>query len=175
MKTKIEKFTQLTSWQKAHELVLVIYKITKNFPIDERFALVQQMRRCAVSITSNIAEGFVRMSYVEKIRFYKNEANTTPYEGIYTMTNKTKISNGAEIIGFYDKPTFGSFDDMKNPLIFDCANNFLKTRPFGFKLYNKNLINDLKQEYCTSGGGGKSVGNIGRYSQIDNKKPSNIA
>jgi len=111
----------------------------------------------------------------EKIRFYKNEANTTPYEGIYTMTNKTKTSNGAEIIGFYDKPTFGSFDDMKNPLIFDCANNFLKTRPFGFKLYNKNLINDLKQEYCTSGGGGKSVGNIGRYSQIDNKKPSNIA
>ena len=67
---KIKKFTDLIAWQKAHKLVLTIYRRTKNFPIDERFNLVQQMRRCAVSITSNIAEGFARKTYKDKIRFY---------------------------------------------------------------------------------------------------------
>lgn len=69
-KTKIEKFTDLDAWKEGHKLVLMIYKTTENFPQKEIFGLTSQMRRCAVSITSNIAEGFSRQSYKEKIQFY---------------------------------------------------------------------------------------------------------
>jgi len=69
-KKKIRKFTDLNAWKEAHELVLMTYKITKVFPKEERFGLTSQLRRCAVSITSNIAEGFSRQSYKEKVQFY---------------------------------------------------------------------------------------------------------
>ena len=67
---KIQSFTDLNAWKEGHCLVLKIYKITKLFPKDELFGIVNQMRRCAVSITSNIAEGFSRQSYKEKVQFY---------------------------------------------------------------------------------------------------------
>ncbi len=66
----IQIFTDLRVWQSAHEVVLNIYKITKQFPKDEMFGLSSQMRRAAVSMTSNIAEGFSRYSYKEKAQFY---------------------------------------------------------------------------------------------------------
>ena len=69
-KTKIKSFTDLHVWQKGHQLVLTIYKITLNFPKAESYGLVDQMRRCVVSITSNISEGFSRSSRKEKIQFY---------------------------------------------------------------------------------------------------------
>ncbi len=67
---KIKTFTDLKTWQEAHKLVLMIYKITKDFPKEELFGLVNQMRRAVVSITSNVAEGFSRQSYKEKVQFY---------------------------------------------------------------------------------------------------------
>lgn len=67
---KIKSFTDLNTWQEGHKLVLMIYKITKKFPQEETYSLVDQMRRAAVSITSNIAEGFSRKSYQEKLQFY---------------------------------------------------------------------------------------------------------
>ncbi|PIP53543.1 four helix bundle protein [Candidatus Beckwithbacteria bacterium CG23_combo_of_CG06-09_8_20_14_all_34_8] len=67
---KITNFTQLDAWKEGHKLVLLIYKITKRFPKEELFGLTSQIRRCAVSITSNIAEGFSRQSYKEKLQFY---------------------------------------------------------------------------------------------------------
>jgi four helix bundle protein len=68
--TKIATFMDLKTWQMGHQLVLKIYKITKNFPKDELFALTSQLRRAAISFTSNIAEGFSRQSYKEKVQFY---------------------------------------------------------------------------------------------------------
>lgn len=67
---KIRQFTDLIVWQKAHDLVVLIYKVTEDFPKSEMFGLCSQMRRAAVSISSNIAEGFSRQSYKEKIQFY---------------------------------------------------------------------------------------------------------
>jgi len=68
--SKIKSFTDLKAWQEAHKLVLMIYKISKSFPKEEIFGLTSQIRRAAISITSNIAEGFSRKSYLEKIQFY---------------------------------------------------------------------------------------------------------
>jgi len=68
--TKIQSFTDLNAWRNGHELVITIYKLTKNFPKEEQFGLTSQIRRAAVSITSNIAEGFSRSSYKEKSQFY---------------------------------------------------------------------------------------------------------
>lgn len=67
---KINSFTQLNTWRKGHELVVSIYLTTKGFPAEERYSLVDQMRRAAVSVTSNIAEGFGRRGKKEKVQFY---------------------------------------------------------------------------------------------------------
>ncbi|MFK7846622.1 MAG: four helix bundle protein [Rhodothermales bacterium] len=53
----MQDFKKLLVWEKAHLVVLKVYKLTKSFPIDERYGLSSQMRRCAVSIPSNMAEG----------------------------------------------------------------------------------------------------------------------
>lgn len=58
MKTK--SFKDLIVWQKAYKLVMEVYKLTKNFPKDEIYGLSQQMKRSAISIPSNIAEGYGR-------------------------------------------------------------------------------------------------------------------
>ena len=55
-----QHYRELIAWQVAMELVVHVYEITRQFPDDERFGLISQMRRCAVSIPSNIAEGQAR-------------------------------------------------------------------------------------------------------------------
>lgn len=67
---KIKTFTDLNAWKEGHKLVLEIYTITKKFPKEEIFGLTIQLRRASVSVTSNIAEGFSRNSYKEKLNFY---------------------------------------------------------------------------------------------------------
>jgi four helix bundle protein len=67
---KIESFTDLNVWKEGHILVVSIYKITKLFPPEEKYSMTDQMRRAAASVTANIAEGFGRHSYKEKLQFY---------------------------------------------------------------------------------------------------------
>ena len=67
---KITSFTQLRTWQKAKSLVVFVYEATKKFPKEEIFGLSSQVRRSAVSVPSNIAEGFSRSGVNDKRHFY---------------------------------------------------------------------------------------------------------
>lgn len=62
-------FKDLLVWKKGMELAKLIYECTAGFPIEERFGLVSQLRRCAVSIPSNIAEGYGRYSDKDLVHF----------------------------------------------------------------------------------------------------------
>jgi len=66
----IKSFKDLKVWQKAHELALLIYRLTTKFPNEERFGLTSQMRRAAISVPSNIEEGFQRSYKKVSINFY---------------------------------------------------------------------------------------------------------
>lgn len=65
----MQDFTKLIVWQKAHNLTINVYKLTSELPSDEKFGLTSQIRRCAVSIESNLAEGCGRDSDKELARF----------------------------------------------------------------------------------------------------------
>ena len=65
-----QSFEQLAVWQRAHQYVLAVYMITRQYPKEEIFSLVNQMRRAAVSITANIAEGYIRIGKKDKLHFY---------------------------------------------------------------------------------------------------------
>ena len=62
-------FRDLLVWQKAHAFVLGVYRYTESFPEREKYGLTHQLRRAAVSIPANIAEGFGKRSLPEKARF----------------------------------------------------------------------------------------------------------
>jgi four helix bundle protein len=95
---KIKSFTDLTTWKEGHKLVLMIYRITDKFPEKEVFGLTSQMRRCVVSITSNIAEGFSRKTNKDKYQFY------SVAEGSLTeLQNQLLVSHD---IGYLSKNDF---------------------------------------------------------------------
>ena len=65
----MQRFTDLKVWQRSHALVLAIYRATMSFPADERFGITSQLRRAAVSVPSNIAEGSKRQGRLDYARF----------------------------------------------------------------------------------------------------------
>lgn len=67
---KAKTFEDLVVWQKCHQFVLEIYKLTQSFLQQEVFGLVSQLRRAAVSVATNIAEGFKRKGKADKLRFF---------------------------------------------------------------------------------------------------------
>ena len=71
MSSEIQSYRDLIAWQKAFKLGLMIYRLTKQFPDEERFGLISQLRRASVSVPSNIAEGYGRQSRNEYVRFLK--------------------------------------------------------------------------------------------------------
>src|SRR6201993_818846 len=68
-RSSARSFRDLRVWQKAHEFVLAVYRYSESFPEREKYGLARQLRRAAVSIPVNIAEGFGKRSQAEKARF----------------------------------------------------------------------------------------------------------
>lgn len=97
---KMKSFTDLNAWKEGHKLVLSVYSLTKKFPKEEIFALSNQMRRCVVSITSNIAEGFSRQTAKEKIQFYSIAQGS-----VTELQNQLLISRD---VGFISQEEFSS-------------------------------------------------------------------
>ncbi len=85
---KVKRYQDLIAWQKAYNLVLAVYACTKEFPSDERFGLTQQLRRAAVSVPSNIAEGWGRRSRTELIRFLEMARGSC-----YEVQTQTKLAS----------------------------------------------------------------------------------
>lgn len=96
----IQDFTDLRVWQAGHKLVVEIYKVTKRFPREEAFGLTSQLRRAAVSVTSNIAEGFGRQGYKEKVQFYH-----LAYGSLVEVHNQLLISRD---VGYLANDEFAS-------------------------------------------------------------------
>lgn len=76
---QIKTYRDLLVWQKSMALVTEVYKLSKLFPDEETYGLTSQMRRCAVSIPSNIAEGYGRNSTSDYVRFLR-VASASLYE-----------------------------------------------------------------------------------------------
>lgn len=81
---KAKSFRDLLVWQKAHAFVLALYRLTSAFPKQETYGLALQMRRAAVSIPANIAEGFTRRGQSDKARFM-NVAEASLEESRYYL------------------------------------------------------------------------------------------
>lgn len=90
---KIQSFTDLVAWREAHKLVIAIYEVTKSFPKEEMFGLTNQLRRAAVSITSNIAEGFGKRTTREKTQFY-----STSLGSLHEVQNQLLIFRDIRIL-----------------------------------------------------------------------------
>lgn len=89
----IYSFEKLNVWKKARDFTVTIYKVTSNFPSDEKFGLVSQLRRACVSIASNIAEGSSRNSRKDQNRFY-----TMAFSSSVEVLNQLIISKELEFI-----------------------------------------------------------------------------
>lgn len=91
---KVQRYEDLIAWQQAYAIVIKVYEATKRFPTDERYGLTQQIRRAAVSIPSNIAEGFGRHSRPDYLRFLDIARGST-----YELQTQMRI---AQDLGFAD-------------------------------------------------------------------------
>ncbi|MDD4351492.1 MAG: four helix bundle protein [Candidatus Gracilibacteria bacterium] len=67
---QVRNFTDLLVWQKAHNFVVEVYRISQKFPKSEIYGLTKQLRDSSLSVTSNLAEGFGRSHTKEKLQFY---------------------------------------------------------------------------------------------------------
>jgi|SRR6185437_1296408 len=85
---KIYSFEKLEAWQHARRLSVWIYKITKDFPSEEKFGLISQMKRAVLGIGSNIAEGTSRMTSKDQSHF-----STMAYSGSIELLNHLILSN----------------------------------------------------------------------------------
>ena len=118
-KTPARTFQDLVVWRKAHELVLAVYSFTGVFPKQETYGLALQMRRAAVSVPANIAEGFRRRGKADKAR-YMNMAEASLEESRYylilaqdlgygnTHTLTTSLEEVSRLLNAYTKAILAS-------------------------------------------------------------------
>ncbi len=85
---RVVRVQDLQVWHRAHQLVLEIYRTTKDFPQKEKFALVSQMRRSAVSVPANITEGFRKKGTKDKLNFYNIAQSSLDELNYYIILSK---------------------------------------------------------------------------------------
>ncbi|MBL7763603.1 MAG: four helix bundle protein [Chitinophagaceae bacterium] len=90
---EVKSYRDLIVWQKSMKLVTEIYTITKSFPSDELYGLTSQLRRCAISIPSNIAEGYGRNSTGDYKRFLQIAAGS-----IFELQTQIEIAGNLKYI-----------------------------------------------------------------------------
>lgn len=90
---KVFSFEKLIVWQKSKALTIIVYEVTRLFPDEEKFGLVSQMRRSAVSIVSNLAEGSGRNHTKDKARFTE-----IAYGSALELLNQIIISNELDFL-----------------------------------------------------------------------------
>ena len=88
----IYSFEKLRVWQNAKDLVVEVYKITRNFPDEGKFGLTSQVRRAALSVTANIAEGSGRTSSKDQAHFYQ-----MAYSSLLELLNHFYISSRQQL------------------------------------------------------------------------------
>ncbi|MBE9002805.1 four helix bundle protein [Nostoc sp. LEGE 12447] len=93
MRQAAKTFQDLIVWQKAHQFVLNVYKLTGQFPKSEIFGLSSQFRRASVSIAANIAEGFKKKGRADKARFM-NTAQGSLEESRYYLILARDLNYG---------------------------------------------------------------------------------
>ena len=98
MTNAIKTFRDLLVWQKAMTLVTSVYQISRLFPKEEIYGLTSQMRRCAVSIPSNLAEGYARRSRADYTRFVQIATGS-----LYELDTQLEI---AANLGYLSKTRF---------------------------------------------------------------------
>lgn len=89
-------FEDLVVWQRAHQFVRQVYRLTKSFPREEAYGLTSQFRRAAVSIAANIAEGFRKRGSADKLR-YLNIAQGSAEEGRYYLILAKDLDYGEDL------------------------------------------------------------------------------
>jgi len=105
MPTKAAKiFQDLIVWQKAHLFVLSVYRLSENFPRREIYGLTLQLRRAAISIAANIAEGFKKKTKLEKLRFMNIAQGSIEECRYYLILAKDLgYGNGEECMGLLEE------------------------------------------------------------------------
>jgi four helix bundle protein len=112
MEKKTQNYKDLVVWQKGIELAKTTYRLTSKFPSEEKFGLVSQMRRAAVSIPSNIAEGQARHTTGEFIQFISHaEGSTAELETQFILSIELGFASAESA-----KASFGLLDDIRRML-----------------------------------------------------------
>ena len=102
-------YKRLKVWEKSKNLCLFIYKLTNKFPKEETYGLISQIRRCVISIPSNIAEGYAKSSIKENLRFIE-----IAYGSYYELNTQIEIAQELGYIEFEDD--FSKFKEMSEEL-----------------------------------------------------------
>ncbi len=102
----VRSYRDLAAWQNARELSYEIYQMTQSFPQDERFGLISQIRRCAISVPSNIAEGYGRGSQADYVRFLRIARGS-----LFELETQLTLSSD---LGFVDNQTSDNIQEKIN-------------------------------------------------------------
>ena len=119
----LKNYKDLNVWQKSYNLCLVVYRLTKDYPREEIYGLVSQLRRVAVSIPSNIAEGYGRKTTSDYLRFLY-----IAYGSVYEFETRIMIS--------------GDLDYIKKDILKEIGENITEVERM-----LKGLINSLEKKH----------------------------